>query len=117
MKNFLPLLLLFPVISWAVNCEVDGISDSPQGLSCYISHGKLIKKLDITCKDGRYTLRWEGQKFFIDTAYHEDVATGSSPLVFVSLNLSLKVTKHRLYHRAELVMAEKSCDGLCFVKR
>jgi hypothetical protein len=115
MRNFFIIsLFLLPSLAWSAGCEVDGISDSPQSMSCYIHNGKLIGKLDLACDDGKYYLKWKGQKFEVNTAYHEDVEEGSSPLVFVTDRMTLTTVSYKVYSTAELVLDDKTHSGLCF---
>lgn len=116
-KVLLASFLLIPAISWSMGCEVDGISDSPQSMSCYIHNGKLIGKLDLSCEDAKYHLKWKGKKREVTTAYHEDVEQGSSPLVFMADEMSLTTVSYKVYSTAELVIGEKTYSGLCFSYR
>lgn len=72
----------------ALSCEVYGISDSPQTLSCVFSG----KKIDLKCEHqtGAYTLNGEA----VEVAYHEEVEEGPSPLIFKSPTRSLRVLMH-----------------------
>jgi hypothetical protein len=115
MKHFFLIsLILYPVIGWSMGCEVDGISDSPQSMSCYIHNGKLIGKLDLSCDDEKYHLKWKEKKVEVNTAYHEDVEEGSSPLVFLAEQMTLRTVSYKVYSTAELIIGEKTYSGLCF---
>lgn len=114
--KMLLLAFLIPMSAFAINCEVDGISDSPQKLNCYIHDGSMIEKLNLSCSDGRYRIAWKGKNYDVDMAYHEEVESGSNPLVFVSGEISLTTVSHRVYSRAKLTASGKSIDGLCFDK-
>lgn len=114
--KMLILALLLPLSAFAVNCEVDGISDSPQKLNCYIHEGSLIEKMNLSCVDGRYRINWKEKKYDVDVAYHEEVETGSNPLVFVSGELSLTTVNHQVYSRATLSVNGRPIEGLCFDK-
>ncbi len=115
MHKFLILsLVLLPDWSWAKDCEVDGISDSPQSMNCYIHNGKLMGKLDLRCKDTKYKMEWKGKTVEVTNAYHEDVEQGSSPLVFIADEMALTTISYKVYSMAELVIGEKTYKGLCF---
>ena len=115
MFKFLFIFFIFiPTLGQAMGCEVDGISDSPQSMSCYIHNGKLIGKLDLSCVDEKYQLKWKGKTVEVTTAYHEDVEAGSSPLVFVADEMTLTTISYKMYSSAELMVGEKSYNGLCF---
>lgn len=115
--KLLIFLLMFPMSVFAASaCEVYGISDSPQKLNCYMHDGSLIEKLDVYCKKGNYQLSWKGKLHEVQTAYHEEVEEGSSPLVFVTPNMTLTTVSFQFYSRADLVIAERTIMGLCFDK-
>lgn len=114
--KFLWAILIFPVVALANDCRVDGISDSPQKISCYIHVGMLIKTLDVECREGNYQITWESKSYEVDQAYHEEVEAGSNPLVFQAGRLSLTSTSYQIYSRADLRIDQQKYDGLCFHK-
>lgn len=115
MKYFWAFLLL-PVHAIALDCRLDGISDSPQEMNCYIHENRLVELLDLKCLDGNYFLRWKNKYHPVDVAYHEEVDSGSSPLVFRSGRLSLTSTLFPMYSKADLMVDDERHDGLCFNK-
>ncbi len=115
MKNFC-LFLLFSTYVFASDCRVDGISDSPQEMNCYIHDNRLVELLNLKCLEGNYHLLWKNKFFPVDVAYHEEVVSGASPLVFRSGSLSLTTTSFPLFSQADLSIDDKEYDGLCFNK-
>lgn len=109
-------LLLLPVCAFAQECRVDGISESPQEMNCYIHDKRLIEVMDLKCLNGNYLLRWKNKSFPIEVAFHEEVESGSTPLVFKSGSLLLTTTLFSLYSKADLLVDKKKYDGLCFNK-
>lgn len=107
-------ILALPTMVFASPCEVGGISDSPQRMECYISHMKIRQKLLLRCTNGRYQLHWYDRDYEIKNAYHLDVETGSSPLVFESAEMTLTTVSKRVYSSALLETGGKSFSGLCF---
>lgn len=84
MKNLiLSFLFIFSLSVEARECEVFGISDSPQKLSCSFKN----LQIDLQCKNGTYYLNTNKVK----AAYHYDVEFGSVPLVFETENRKLIV--------------------------
>lgn len=112
--KYLLLLICLPMSAFAINCEVGGISDSPQKMNCYISDGKLIESLSLICSEGQYLLSYKGKSHPVDVAYHEEVESGSNPLVFNAADMSLRTIAYRLYSRADLTINDKTLNGLCF---
>ncbi len=87
-------------------CEVYGISDSPQSLSCRFQR----EELELTCKEGVYQLNDEA----VDVAYHLEVEEGPVPLVFHSSQYELTVlTGKGRRHQATLLRDGKSITGNC----
>lgn len=76
----------------------------------------MIETLQLFCTDGRYRIRWKGKIHDVDMAYHEEVESGSNPLVFLSGDMSLSSVSHRIYSRVALTSDGKSLHGLCFDK-
>lgn len=84
MKSLTLLFLLgFSTISYARKCEVYGISDSPQKMSCYFDN----LKINLSCKNGTYYLN----SSLVKAAYHYDVEFGSVPLVFEASEMKMIV--------------------------
>ena len=108
--------LLFPACVFATDCRVDGISDSPQEMNCYVHAKKQVELLNLNCIDGNYQLHWKNKVYPIDIAYHEEVEAGASPLVFRSRSMALTTTSLPLYSKANLSIDDKQYDGLCFIK-
>ena len=115
MKYFFVCFLL-PAYAFGLDCRVDGISDSPQEMNCYIHDNRLVELLNLKCLEGNYHLLWKNKFFPVDVAYHEEVESGSSPLVFRSGSLSLTTTSFPLFSKADLSIDDKKYDGLCFNK-
>ena len=113
MKNLL-FALLIPASVFASDCEVGGISDSPQSMTCEIQQGKKVEKLNLICTDGQYEIAWLGKSFTVSESYHEDVEEGSSPLVFVAEKLTLRTVSFTGYSKAQLVSEGKGLIGKCF---
>jgi hypothetical protein len=114
--NFLWALLIMPLGVFASDCRVDGITDSPQKINCYLHVGMLIKTLDVECREGNYQIVWEHKVYDVNQAYHEEVERGSNPLVFQADRLSLTTKSYQIYSRADLKIDGDHYDGLCFNK-
>lgn len=97
--------LFFSGFALSSTCEVYGISDSPQKLSCEFS--KLSAEL--TCRGGNYYIN--GEK--IDVAFHYEVEDGPVPLVFKNDELELIVLMKSPRIDAELVINGSSLHGTC----
>ncbi len=110
------LTLLLPFSSFAMDCAVDGISDSPQMMSCYIHSSMQIQSLTLECRDGYYQIGWGNKSYQVEEAYHEEVERGSNPLVFQAGRLSLTTTSYQIYSRADVIVDGEKFDGLCFDK-
>jgi hypothetical protein len=80
-------VILLSLSSFAVTeqCEVFGISDSPQALSCKFP--KL--SVDLSCRKRTYFLNDSE----VEVAFHYDVERGPTPLVFKSSDMQLVVIK------------------------
>ncbi len=105
MRYFLLLFSLsLPVFS--APCKVDGISDSPQHLSCSL-RGLTV---ELTCRGGVYYLDEER----VDVAYHMEVEEGPTPLVFHTNKSELTVLmKSDAPMVAELVRKRSKIRGRC----
>ncbi len=106
MKVFFTIFLCFSISQAYANCEVDGISDSPQALTCTFKGNVL----ELSCDASTYHLGNE----IVVTAWHEDVEEGNSPLLFKTAGRILRVVKQLkgpLYD-AELEQL-KSESGTC----
>lgn len=84
MKLLLALSLIPFRVSAVTLCEVYGISDSPQSLSCTFQR----QKIKLTCENGTYFLDGET----VEMAFHMEVEEGPTPLVFRTKNGELTVT-------------------------
>lgn len=104
--KFLFLLSLYSLPAFSAPCEVYGISDSPQHLSCKLG----FKKLELTCREGTYYLGEEK----VETAYHLEVEDGPTPLVFKTAMSELTVLmKSETRMEAELGRGSKKSRGRC----
>lgn len=108
------LALLIPTIAFASECEVGGISDSPQSYRCLIRSGKVTEKLSLICNQGIYQVKWQDNIFNVTDAYHEDVETGASPLVFLSDRIKLKTVSNASFIKAYLENDGQRYTGKCF---
>lgn len=99
-------ILIFPVLALA-ECQVYGISDSPQSLNCSFQN----KKIELRCLKDEYFIN---QKL-VKAAYHYEVESGPTPLVFDTENENLVVTIHsRRSIEAELsVGGRRPLQGRC----
>lgn len=105
MKLFAALFLLSSVHA-TPPCEVYGISDSPQSLSCLF--GK--KTVDLSCRNGVYFLN----ETPVEAAFHYEVEDGPVPLVFKTGAEQLVVTLGKgRSHKATLEAQEKKLSGSC----
>ena len=88
-------------------CEVDGISDSPQRLSCQIGGENLL----LMCKNGQYFVGDEA----VEVAYHEEVEEGPVPLIFKlkTWRLSVLFEKNRILAQSESLSGETLKKGSC----
>jgi hypothetical protein len=102
------LNFIFASLSFAEDCKVSGVSDSPQSISCTYRDGWYIKyRMEITCENGKYvhhefTKDQEVDSGTVSIAYHEEVSSGMSPLVFKMEDRNLRITKSLgLFYRGE----------------
>jgi hypothetical protein len=87
-------------------CEVYGISDSPQAVTCTFGDYKL----EISCRNGVYQLNDEP----VEAAYHMEVEEGPVPLVFKSKTMELTVNlKEGRTHQGILSSEGKKLKGKC----
>jgi hypothetical protein len=108
MKVFISLFLLsFVGFVHARDCEVYGISDSPQSLHC--SFDKLDIVLSCDRENGTYYLNSSPVK----VAYHLEVEHGPVPLVFKSGEMELVVVMKKKGARAELETQGQIHAGTC----
>lgn len=114
--KFLWVIMLLPISAFSMDCKVDGISDSPQKMNCYIHHLGNIELLNLECRAGSYQLLWLNKSYPVDLAYHEEVEAGSNPLVFQSERIELTTTSYQIYSRADLNVDGRDYDGICFNK-
>lgn len=107
MKVILCLALtLFSLSALARPCEVYGISDSPQRLSCKFEN----QDLELTCRQGQYRLNQSP----VQEAYHMEVEEGPVPLVFKARDKKLTVLIQDENHiEAELQSEKLSFIGTC----
>lgn len=98
------LMISLPVLS--APCKVYGISDSPQNLDC--TFGKELK-IHLGCEGGAYLL--DGAP--VVNAFHLEVETGSSPLVFKTVKTSLTIIKEKSSFLAEYESPEGTQSGTC----
>lgn len=92
--------------AFAKECEVYGISDSPQKLSCtFPGH-----TLDLTCRNGEYFLN----STKVTMAYHLEVEDGPTPLVFKTKDSELTVViQPKADILAEYVRNRTHISGTC----
>lgn len=91
---------------FARDCEVYGISDSPQSLQCVFKRHKI----KLSCKDGSYYLNQSK----VTNAFHMEVEDGPVPLVFKAEDMQLTVliqSKNKI--EAELDQKGKIAMGSC----
>ncbi len=107
MKFLFVLLLLLSSRTYAAPlCEVYGISDSPQALTCKFQRDKI----DLACLDGSYFLDGE----LVEMAFHLEVEEGPTPLVFRTKSGDLTVTLNSgRHHEAVLSRHGKKLIGNC----
>lgn len=112
--KFLLLLVLFSFNAFSSECSVFGISDSPQKMNCYVYRSSQIEPLKLVCRDGVYNIVWKTKKYEVEQAFHEEVETGSSPLVFQASGLTLKTVSLQIYAQAKFLINDESYTGICF---
>lgn len=107
MRTFILLLFcLLPSLVFARDCEVYGISDSPQSLSCTFKRTQV----KLRCQDGTYYLNQSK----VDMAFHMEVEDGPVPLVFKAPSMQLTVLMHSKTHiEAELEQKGRIIMGSC----
>ncbi|WPU67001.1 hypothetical protein [Peredibacter starrii] len=107
MRTFILFIFcLMPSLVFARDCEVYGISDSPQALTCSFKRTEV----KLRCKDGTYYLNQSK----VDMAFHMEVEDGPVPLVFKSSNMQLTVLMHSKTNiEAELEQKGKVILGSC----
>lgn len=87
-------------------CEVYGISDSPQSLTCTFRN----EKITVTCRNGLYYVEDDQ----VEGAYHLEVEEGPTPLVFRIRTGELTVTMGPgRKHEAVLTTNGKKMTGNC----
>lgn len=102
----LSLLLSLPVFGQSRLCEVYGISDSPQKLNCSFPNLTIA----LTCVKGTYFLN----STRVSTAYHLEVESGPTPLVFDAKEMELTVVMNsKVNITAELAREGRSLQGKC----
>jgi len=102
--------------AFSAECNVYGISDSPQRINCYIHQNAELEPLSLFCKNGVYNIVWKNARYKVEQAYHEEVERGSTPLIFQTASLSLKTISLHIYGQAKLSTKNGSFDGICFFK-
>jgi len=108
LKPALAFLFLLSFAAQAQDCKVYGISDSPQKLTCAFED--LRETYHLTCKKGQYLLN----ETPIKVAFHLDVESGPSPLVFKGENLQLTIMiNSRSNITAELQLEKIEVTGKC----
>ncbi len=104
------LTLLFVIIfshqAWAKDCQVYGISDSPQKLDCRFNQTRIA----LRCIRGTYFLNNSRVK----TAFHMEVEEGPVPLVFKASDMQLMVMiESKIDIQAELEAGNRMLSGTC----
>lgn len=103
---FLTFLVFLMAEASAKECNVYGISDSPQKLSC--SFKSL--KINLRCDSGTYYLNTSK----VSQAFHYEVEEGPVPLVFKSPDMQLTVViQSKTNIEAELDKNGKIQTGKC----
>lgn len=106
MKYLILVLLSISFTSYARDCEVGGISDSPQKLQCGFDKISVA----LSCNKGTYFLNSSR----VLQAYHMDVEEGASPLVFESKDMQMTVViESRNKITAELMREGRTFIGTC----
>ena len=114
--KFMWPLLFFTVNTFASVCSVYGISDSPQKLNCYIHYKSELELLKVLCKEGDYRIYWKSIIYRVQHAYHEEVESGPTPLIFQTKPLSLRAVSYQMYVQAKLSTEHGLFEGICFYK-
>ena len=102
---FVLLALLTSSLTFASACKVDGISDSPQGMSCKFKN----RVINLTCQKGVYFLNEEP----VTVAFHMEVETGSVPLVFRATTMTLTAVQLEKSYDADLELGRNHLTGTC----
>jgi uncharacterized beta-barrel protein YwiB (DUF1934 family) len=104
----LPLILVCLMVPvFARECQVDGISDSPQKLTCQFQDEKIA----LTCQRGTYFLN----QARVTLAYHLEVEEGAVPLVFKTSESELTVLlRSKVDIVAELTTGRSAKFGQCY---
>ena len=92
--------------AFAKECQVYGISDSPQKLSCVFK----TLRIELLCDKGSYFLN----NSKVAQAFHYEVEEGSVPLVFKASDMQLTVIiQSKTQIEAELENNGKLHSGTC----
>ena len=104
--KYLFFFAVFSLPVFSAPCEVYGISDSPQHLSCKMG----FKKIELTCREGVYFVNEDR----VEAAFHLEVEEGPTPLVFKTAVSELTVLiKSESRIDAELGKGGKKSHGHC----
>lgn len=99
------LVFLMPA-AFAKDCNVYGISDSPQKLTCTFK----AQKISLRCNNGTYFLNTTK----VDQAFHYEVEEGPVPLVFKATDMQMVVViQNKNDIEAELEKNGKQSTGKC----
>lgn len=105
LKVFIFVMLLIPALSAeAQTCEVYGITDSPQKLTCHFSEMDVA----LRCVSGQYYLNQSP----VTVAFHMDVEDGPVPLVFKASDMQLTVLMEDVI-KGELELSKLQLSGTC----
>lgn len=103
---FLVIIFLSSSHLFARDCEVYGISDSPQSLQCAFKRHQI----KLSCKNGTYYLNQSK----VINAFHMEVEEGPVPLVFKAEDMQLTVLiQSKTKIEAELDLKGKIAMGSC----
>lgn len=104
------IFLIFAFFSFSLSakeCEVYGISDSPQKLNCSFKSMKVA----LTCRSGQYYLNSSK----VTQAFHLEVEDGPVPLVFKARDMTLTaIIQAKVDIEAELTRPGRTDTGTCF---
>lgn len=99
-------LIFFSHQTWAKDCQVYGISDSPQKLDCRFGQTKIA----LRCISGTYFLN----NSRVNIAFHMEVEEGPVPLVFKASDKQLTVViESKIDIQAELEVRNRMLTGTC----
>jgi hypothetical protein len=102
----LTFLVFLMTAAHAKDCNVYGISDSPQKLSCTFKSQKIA----LRCDNGTYFLNTSK----VSQAFHYEVEEGPVPLVFKAPDMQLTVViQSKVEIEAELEKSGKLQSGKC----